>query len=124
MLCSAGIKNRLGQFWTAKEASVAPMLALAALPLMTAVGAGIDYGRASSARAAMQAALDAASIMIAKDAKNVDADQLTSNGLQYFNANFQNAEISGIKVAVSSSSISSGYSASASASGTIKTHFM
>jgi len=116
--------SRLRQFWTSNDASVAPMLAVAALPLLTAVGAAVDLGRASSARGAMQAALDAASIIIAKDAKNVDADQLTSNALQYFGANFQNSEVYGIKVTASNSSTSGGYSASTSAAGTIKTRFM
>jgi hypothetical protein len=124
MLCLSAVKRQLTRFFANKEASVAPMLAVAALPLISAVGAAIDFGRASSARAAMQAALDAATILMAKDAKNVDADQLTSNALQYFNANFQNAEISGLAVTASSSSTSGGYSASATASGSIKTRFM
>src|SRR6266496_3719209 len=124
MLYVSAAKRQLTRFLTNRKASVAPMLALAALPVMTSVGAAIDFGRASSARLAMQAALDAAAIIMAKDAKNVDAAQLNSTALQYFSANFQNAEVSGISVTASSSSTSSGYSASATASGTIKTHFM
>ena len=120
----SAVKRELPHFFTNKQASVAPMLALAALPLMSAVGAAIDFGRASSARLAMQSALDAAMIMMAKDAKNVDAAQLNATALQYFNANFQNTEVSGLSVTASSSSTSSGYAASGTASGTVNTHFM
>jgi hypothetical protein len=41
-----------------RDAGVAPMMALAALPLFGAVGAAVDYSRAASARTAMQAALE------------------------------------------------------------------
>ena len=38
---------------------VAPMFALALVPMLGLAGAAVDYSRASSARAAMYAALDA-----------------------------------------------------------------
>ena len=65
------------------------MLALAALPLFASVGAGIDFSRASSARAAMQSALDATALLLAKEAKNIEAAQLSTNANSYFKANFQ-----------------------------------
>ena len=48
------------------------MLALGIIPLMGAVGAAVDYSRANSARTAMQAALDATALMLAKNAPNAD----------------------------------------------------
>src|SRR3954462_721189 len=50
------------------EASIATTFALALIPIVTAVGAAIDYSRASSAQAYLQSALDSALIAGAKDA--------------------------------------------------------
>src|SRR5262245_43035295 len=66
-------RDSIRAFARNRDGGVAPMLALAALPLFGFVGAGIDFSRAASARTAMQSALDAAALMMAKEAKNVDA---------------------------------------------------
>ena len=112
------------RFLQNRDAGVAPMLALAALPLFASVGASIDFGRAASARAAMQAAVDAAALMMAKDAKVVDATQLAANATAYFNANFQNSEVGNLETTVSTSSASSGYSVNVTTSGVVPTRFM
>ncbi len=103
------------RFLQAREASVAPMLALLALPLFASGGASIDFGRAASARAEMQAALDASVLMMAKDAKVADGTQLNANARDYFNSNFQNTEVGNIATVVTTSSTSSGYTVSMSA---------
>jgi Flp pilus assembly protein TadG len=107
-----------------REASVAPMLALAALPLFASVGASIDFGRAASARAGLQNAVDAAALMMAKDAKVVEATQLASTANSYLNANFQNSEVTNLETSVTTSSASGGYSVNMAASGTVATRFM
>lgn len=106
-----------------RQASVAPMLALAALPLFASVGAGIDFSRAASTRTAMQAALDATALAMAKDAKNVDASHLEENAAKYFNANLQK-EVANLHTAATSASTSAGYSINLSATGSVKTQFM
>jgi hypothetical protein len=100
------------------------MLALAALPLFASVGASVDFGRAASARAGMQAALDATALMMAKDAKVADATQLTASASDYFNANFHSSEVGNLQTTVSTSSESSGYSVSMAATGVVTTRFM
>jgi len=118
-------RNRmLRAFARNRDGGVAPMLALAALPLFGFVGASIDFSRASAARTAMQGALDAAALMMAKDAKNVDAAQLTANATTYFNANFQNSEVQNLQPTVSSSSTSGGYAVNMTVTGQIQTRFM
>jgi hypothetical protein len=107
-----------------REASVAPLLALAALPLFASVGASIDFGRAASARAGMQAAVDASALMMAKDAKVADGTQLAANARSYFDANFQSTEVGNIATTVNTSSTSSGYTVSMSATGSVATRFM
>ena len=49
------------------EGSIAPIAALALIPLMTGVGAAIDYSRANNFRTGMQAALDVALLAGARD---------------------------------------------------------
>lgn len=107
-----------------RKASVAPLLALAAVPLFASVGAAIDFSRASSAKVAMQGALDAAVIQMVKNGSNADAPQLNETANSYFNANFQNVEVGDAKTQIASSSTNAGYSVDMSASGTIKTRFM
>ncbi len=68
--------------------NVAMMMALAGFPLCIAVGAAVDYSRASSAKSAIQAATDAAALAAAKDpnlsearAKEVVNQYLAANGI-------------------------------------------
>ena len=44
----------LKRFWKNRSGGVAPMLALAALPVMGFVGAAIDFSRAASVRTAIR----------------------------------------------------------------------
>jgi hypothetical protein len=103
---------------------VAPMLAIATLPLFGAVGAAVDFSRASSARTAMQGALDAAALLMVKAAQNVDAAQLQSNASNYFNANFHRTEVANIQTSVQASSTSGGYLVDMTVTGSIDTRFM
>ncbi len=81
-----------------RRAGVAPMLALAAIPLIGAVGAAVDYSRANSARTAMQAALDATALMLSKDAQSLSTEQLGSKATTYFTALFNRPEASNVQV--------------------------
>ena len=47
-------------FWRNQHGGVAPLLALALMPIVGAVGAGVDYSRAAAVKDQVQAALDAA----------------------------------------------------------------
>jgi Flp pilus assembly protein TadG len=100
------------------------MLALAALPLFVSVGAAVDYSRAGSGRTAMQSALDAAALMMAKDARNVEVSQLNANAKTYFAANFVNSEVKNVNIEATASSTSNGYSVSLSATGSVSSRFM
>jgi Flp pilus assembly protein TadG len=84
------VRTLLARFLRGREASVAPMLAMMALPLFGLVGAGIDYGRAASARTSMQAALDATALMLAKTASSSTQDQIQQSAKTLFDANYHN----------------------------------
>jgi hypothetical protein len=56
----------LGRFFQDRKGGVAPLLALTIIPILGAVGAGIDYSRASATRVGLQSALDSALLYAAK----------------------------------------------------------
>ena len=91
----------LARFWKNAHGGVAPMLALAIIPLLTAVGSAIDYGRASSARTAFQTALDSTALMMSKVAATSTSQQLTANATDTMNALFTRPDASGITVTAS-----------------------
>jgi hypothetical protein len=61
----------LAHFFRDRKGGVAPLLALTIVPLIGALGASVDYSRASATRVGLQAALDAALLYVAKgDSEN------------------------------------------------------
>jgi Flp pilus assembly protein TadG len=113
------------RFFADRKGGVAPLLALGIIPLVGAVGASIDYSRASSARAAMQAAGDAAALMLAKSASGLNASQLQSNASAYFMANFTNhPEAKGVAVTATYGTGQSGFTVTIGATATVQTSFL
>lgn len=114
----------LARFLNDCKAGVAPLLALGIIPLVGAVGAAVDYSRANSARSAMQAALDSAALILAKDAQNTPGLQFSKLGQNYFNANFVRPELQNVVVSVQSSTGSGGTTFKLSATGSMNTTFL
>ena len=88
----------LRRFAGNRDGGVAPMLAMAALPLFGLVGAAVDYSRAASTRSAMQAALDASALMLSKDAQTLPPDQVSLQAKDYFMTMFVRPEASDVQV--------------------------
>jgi Flp pilus assembly protein TadG len=88
----------LSRFLENKAGGVAPLLGLMIIPLVGAVGAAVDYSRASATRTAMQSALDATALMLSKDAQSLTAAQMEQKASVYFNALFQRPEASNVQV--------------------------
>ena len=88
----------LSRFLRNRDAGVAPMLALAALPLFGFIGAAVDYSRAASTRTAMQSALDAAALMLSKDAQTIPAADLVQRSSDDFKTQFIRPEAYGVEV--------------------------
>jgi Flp pilus assembly protein TadG len=76
------------RFPAAKEANIAVIFTIALVPIIAFIGMAIDYSRANKARAAMQAALDSAVLMISKDLANgtIQAADIPAKAQNYFNA--------------------------------------
>src|SRR5262245_66414771 len=95
---------------------------LGLVPLLGAVGAAVDYSRAGAIRTAMQAALDATALTLAK--QNASGDALNQSATNLFNANFVRTGVQDVQVSGSSSPASGGSTVSLSAGGAVRTHFM
>lgn len=114
----------LTRFLHDRRAGVAPMLALAIVPLVGAVGAAVDYSRANAARTAMQAALDSTALMLSKDAQLLTVGQLQDKAVAYFNAMFLRPEVTNVQVTQELSSPQQGsFNLKVTSSGTIATVF-
>jgi Mg-chelatase subunit ChlD len=65
-----------------RSGSVAPLLGICIIPLMFAVGAAVDYSRATNVRAGLQSALDSTALMMSKEAQALIYMQATDVGAQ------------------------------------------
>ncbi len=61
-------RTTAARFARTERGNVAMMFAVMLPVLLTSLGAAIDYSRAANARSAMQAAADAAALMVSKEA--------------------------------------------------------
>ena len=87
------IRAFVGRFATANGGNIAVIFALSAVPLISFVGAAIDYTRANAARSSMQAALDSTALMLSKDLSSgtITSSQINTKATAYFNALYTNA---------------------------------
>jgi len=106
-----------------RSASVMPLLALAAIPIVGLIGASVDYSRAAAVQSAMQAAADSTSLAMAKSAASLSAAQLQTNAQTYFNALFTRTDAATPTVAVSYST-NAGSQVVVSATSSVDTMFM
>ena len=79
---------RLEAFRVARGGNVAVIFGLALVPMVGAVGAGIDYSRANSTKSHLQAAADSAALFAATGSYSSDSQRVTA-GVNAFNANYQ-----------------------------------
>lgn len=114
----------LTRFLRDRSASVAPLLALVTLPLLAFVGSAVDYSRAASVRASMQAALDSTALMLSKNAHTLNETQLQEQAVKLFTANFNRPEVSNPQVSVAYSASTGGYAVSVTGATSVPTHFM
>jgi Flp pilus assembly protein TadG len=104
--------------------NIAITFALAVLPVVALVGAGLDYGRALSARTAMQAVLDATALMMVKGSPlaSMTQAQMQTAATNLFNAQFSSPYAQ--NAAVTPSFNSSSTTLTLSGSATVSTLFV
>ncbi|MGE0063658.1 MAG: pilus assembly protein TadG-related protein [Xanthobacteraceae bacterium] len=91
----------LRAFNCSRSGNVAITFAIATLPVIGAVGAAVDYSRANSVKAAMQAALDSTALMLSRDAATVTDAQLQTKAKNYFLAMFNRPDANSIVISAS-----------------------
>jgi len=85
-------RSALRAFRVAHTGNVAITFAFATLPIIATVGFAVDYSRANSVKAAMQAALDSTALMLAKDAATLSNGDLQTKARNYFVALYNRPE--------------------------------
>ncbi|HEY5048241.1 MAG TPA: TadE/TadG family type IV pilus assembly protein [Rhizomicrobium sp.] len=98
---------RLTGFWRSTRANVAMIFALSAIPMVIAVGGGVDLARSMVVRSELASALDAAGLAVGATSGLTQA-QMATVAQQYFTANYTNATSFGVPGAVSVSTSTTG----------------
>ena len=117
------LRHHFHAFRRSQNGNVAVTFAIAVIPIIGFTGAAIDYSRASSVKAAMQAALDATALAMSKEATSVSSSQLQTDAAAYFAAAFNRPDAQSIRISAAYST-SSGSSVTVSGTGFVKTQFM
>lgn len=120
-------EHLIRRFGRSADGNVAVIFAITLLPLLGFVGAAVDYSRVNAARTNMQAALDSAALMVAKDdaAGNLSSSQLNAKAQAYFNALYTNSDATNIVISATyANSATTGSSVQLNGSGSVAAAFM
>lgn len=121
------VRAAAGHFAGADRGNIAVLFAIALVPILSFVGAAVDYTRANAARTSMQAALDSTALMLSKDIQDgtITASQLDTKAQAYFAALFNNTEAKSVVVGASyTASSGQGSTIVMTGRGKISTDFM
>jgi Flp pilus assembly protein TadG len=113
----------LRRFLQDRRGAVAPMFALAIIPIFGLIGAAVDYSRANAIRTSMQAALDSTALAMSKSVTTLTAAQLQTQAVAYFNALFNQPQATGVSITATYTT-TGGSQLTISGSGSVPTDFM
>jgi Flp pilus assembly protein TadG len=116
-------------FLNADGGNLAIIFAFALIPLVSLMGAAIDYTRANAARSSMQAALDSTTLMMSKDLSQgalKPSDVNATTATNYFTALYTNKDAKGVSINATYTAASGSTPATilATGSGYINSDFM
>ena len=121
------IRTTVRRFAGANDGNIAILFGIAVIPIITFVGAAVDYTRANSARSSMQAALDSTALMLAKDLTQgtITTSDIPAKADAYFKALYTNDEAKGVTItATYTQNSGKGSTILVNGSGNIETGFM
>ena len=121
------IRTAVRRFAGANEGNIAILFGIAVIPIISFVGAAVDYTRANAARSSMQAALDSTALMLAKDLSGgtIQTSQISEKADAYFKALYTNNEAKSVKItATFTQNSGKGSTILVNGSGNIETGFM
>jgi Flp pilus assembly protein TadG len=117
-----------GRFRKDRRGNIAVIFAIALLPILSFVGAAIDYSRANRAKSSMQAAMDSAALMVSKDLSQglITSDKVNETAKSYFTGLYTDAEASvpTFNATYTQGNTITGSKIQITASGSIMTDFM
>jgi Flp pilus assembly protein TadG len=111
------------KFCFAQRGNVAVTFAFATLPVISVIGAAIDYSHANSVKADLQAALDSTALMLSKSAASMQSSDLQNAAQQYFTAVFNRPDAKDINVTAAYTS-AGGSSLAVTATASVPTDLM
>jgi Flp pilus assembly protein TadG len=122
------VRNAASRFAGANQGNIAVIFAIALVPVISFVGAAIDYSRANSARSSMQAALDSTALMLSKDLSSgtITTSQIAAKAQAYFTALYTNPDAQSVVInaTYTANNGNLGSTIQVSGSGSITTDFM
>ena len=83
------LTQKLREFTAAQGGNVAIIFTFALIPILTFVGAAIDYSRGNAVKVEMQGAVDLVGLMLQKTAPSLNHNDLQTAALGYFTSVFQ-----------------------------------
>jgi Flp pilus assembly protein TadG len=94
------VRSAAGRFARCDQGNIAVIFAIAAVPIISFVGAAIDYSRASNARTKMQAALDSTALMLSKDLASgaISASDVNAKAAAYFTAMYTSNDANSVAI--------------------------
>lgn len=94
------LRRHVADFLKAKRGNIAVTFVIALVPILTFIGAAIDYSRVSLARTAMQAALDSTALMLSRDLASgtITQSQIGNQAQAYFAALYTNPDAQSVSI--------------------------
>jgi Flp pilus assembly protein TadG len=115
------------RFAASEDGNIAVIFCVALVPLLSFVGAAVDYTRANAARSSMQAALDSTALMVSKDLSEgiITTSQVNAKAQTYFTALYTNNDAKSVSVnATYTANSSMGSNIQVNGSGAVTTDFL
>jgi Flp pilus assembly protein TadG len=100
----ASMRVQLSHFLRDRQANVAPIFAVAMIPVMGLTGSAVDYSRATSIKAAMQAAADATALKLVQNALSLPSGDVSNTATDVFKASFSRPDAAQLQVSAQSTS--------------------
>jgi Flp pilus assembly protein TadG len=116
-------RGKLREFGPAQDGNIAITFAAFSFPMIFFLGWAIDYSIGNSAKASMQAALDATGLSLSKEAQKLNnGEALNAKALKYFLANFNRPDVQNVTITPIFTDLNNGkYKLELSATGQVPT---
>jgi len=102
--CLASARAYLSQFQRDRQGNVAPIFAIAMIPILGLTGSAVDYSRANSIKTAMQAAADATALSLVQKAASLPTGDVSDTATNIFKASFARPEAAQLQISAQTNS--------------------